>query len=456
MYKTILAALLGLAIASLPLGAQPANDKVVLVLDGSNSMWGQIEGVAKITIAKQVLVSMLDGWQPETAFGLVAYGHREEGDCNDIETLVGLGPFDGAVARSAVSGVTPRGKTPLTAAVRHAATLFARSGVTGRIVLLTDGIETCEGDPCRLGEELAAQGVGLTVHIVGFDMIGQDVSPLRCLAEVTGGSYRDASDADELAAALAHDVEGETAPRNVTMRGLDGDGDLLDRDVQWAIYGDGGAESVANRIAPEAQFALPAGSYRVVASLGDVVIEKSFDVAAGENELVELIFAAGTVNLTAVLADGLPPYDRILEWDMALPGGDVVATESGDAVSFTLMPGRYRGLVKGEDIDIPFDLEISGGVTNDQTVILHAGIVVVSGLGNGGLATKGHVSWSLYPPDSGGRGRPLAREVRRETRFLIASGRYLLVGEYKGEAISQLIEVEAGATMSREMSFKEQ
>ena len=54
------------------------------------------------------------------------------------------------------------------------------------------------------------------------------------------------------------------------------------------------------------------------------------------------------------------------------------------------------------------------------------------------------------------RGRPLAREVRRETRFLIAAGRYLLVGEYKGEAISQLIEVEAGATMSRELSFKEQ
>jgi hypothetical protein len=193
----------------------------------------------------------------------------------------------------------------------------------------------------------------------------------------------------------------------------------------------------------------------VVASLGDVVIEQSFDVAAGENELVEIIFAAGTVNLTAVLAEGLPPYDRILEWDVALPGGDAVATESGDAVSFTLMPGRYRGLVQGEDIDIPFDLEISGGVTNDQTVVLHAGIVVVTGLGEGGLATKGHVSWSLYPPDSGGSGRALAREVRRETRFLIASGRYLLVGEYKGEAISQLIEVVAGATMSREMSFKE-
>ncbi len=240
----------------------------------------------------------------------------------------------------------------------------------------------------------------------------------------------------------------------MTLRGLDGNGDLLDRDVQWAIYAEGGAESVGNRIAPEAQFALPAGRYRVVASLGDVVIEESFDVAEGENELVELVFAAGTVNLTAVLAAGQPPHDRILEWDVALPGGEVVATESGDAVSFTLMPGLYRGLVQGEDIDIPFDLEISGGVTADQTVVLHAGIVVVSGLGAGGSATKGHVSWSLYPPDSGGEGRPLAREVRRATRFLIAAGRYLLVGAYKGEAISQLIEVEAGATMSREMSFK--
>lgn len=456
MYKMVLAALLGLAVFSFPLGAQQADENVVLILDGSNSMWGQIEGVAKIAIAKEVLASMLDGWQSETAFGLVAYGHREEGDCGDIETLVALGPFDGEVARSAVSGVTPRGKTPLTAAVRHAVTLFARSSATGRIVLLTDGIETCKGDPCRLGAELAAQGVGLAVHIIGFNMTGQDVSPLRCLADVTGGSYRDASDAGELAAALAQDVEGETGPRNVTLRGLDGNGDLLDRDVQWAIYAESGADLVGNRIAPQAQFALPAGRYGVVASLGDVVVEKSFDVVDGENALVELVFATGTVNLTAALAEGLPPYDRILEWDIALPGGEVVATESGDAVSFTLMPGRYRGLVQGEDIDIPFDLEISGGVTNDQTVVLQAGIVLVTGRGNGGLATKGHVSWSLYPPDSGGKGRPLAREVRRETRFLIAAGRYLLVGEYKGEAISQLIEVEAGATMSRELSFKEQ
>ena len=63
MYKTALAALLGLAVCSLPLGAQQADENVVLVLDGSNSMWGQIEGVAKIAIAKEVLTSMLDGWQ---------------------------------------------------------------------------------------------------------------------------------------------------------------------------------------------------------------------------------------------------------------------------------------------------------------------------------------------------------------------------------------------------------
>jgi hypothetical protein len=91
------------------------------------------------------------------------------------------------------------------------------------------------------------------------------------------------------------------------------------------------------------------------------------------------------------------------------------------------MPGRYRALVQGEYIDIPFDLEISDGVTNAQTVVLQAGIFLVTGRGNGDSATKGHVSWSLYPPDSSGRGRPLAREVGRETRFLIAAGRYLLV-----------------------------
>lgn len=461
MFKTVLIFCLSLLLQIFPshARAQTAGDSVVLVLDGSNSMWGRIDGTAKIAIAGQVLADMLAAWPPQNDLGLVAYGHREEGNCNDIETLVGLGPFDAAALGDAVSGVTPRGKTPLTDAVRHAVTLFTDASTTGRIVLLTDGLETCAGDPCALGRELAAQGVDLQVHIVGFDLAGRDVSPLQCLADETGGTYRDAADAGQLSSALNEGVQQASLQRNVTFRALDGDGRLLDRDVQWTVYPDDRTNrSVANMIAPEAAIALPPGDYRVVALLGDVTLQSRFEIVEGEPELVALTFATGTINLTAILTEGGDPLTQNLEWDVASlgdPDEDEIATEAGDAVSFTLMAGTYQGFVRSDDLDVPFELVIVGGRTHDLAVDLNAGIVAVTGLGPGGAPTDRHVSWSLYPPDSNGRGRPLAREVRRETSFLVAAGSYLLVGDYMGEAIGERIELAPGATLERGVTFAE-
>ncbi|MFC3446348.1 hypothetical protein ACFOLL_09745 [Falsochrobactrum ovis] len=61
---------------------------VVIVYDASGSMWGQIDGVTKIEIARDVMADLVHGWSEDTHLGLVAYGHRSEGDCGDIETLI--------------------------------------------------------------------------------------------------------------------------------------------------------------------------------------------------------------------------------------------------------------------------------------------------------------------------------------------------------------------------------
>ena len=64
---------------------------VMLVLDASGSMWGQIEGKAKIEIARRVIRELMGDWDPQRPVGLMAYGHRRKGDCSDIETLVDVG-----------------------------------------------------------------------------------------------------------------------------------------------------------------------------------------------------------------------------------------------------------------------------------------------------------------------------------------------------------------------------
>jgi Ca-activated chloride channel family protein len=202
--------LIGLALAGLATAA--ARAEVVIVYDASNSMWGQVEGRHKIEIAREVLGELVADWDPAESLGLVAYGHRREGDCSDIEVVVQPGPVDPAAFVAKVEGLVPRGKTPLTEAVRQAAELLRYRDVPATVLLLSDGIETCGADPCAVAAELAAAGVAFTAHVVGFDVANEaDQAQLRCIADNTGGLFRTAADAGELREALAQVAEAAVA-----------------------------------------------------------------------------------------------------------------------------------------------------------------------------------------------------------------------------------------------------
>jgi Ca-activated chloride channel homolog len=166
-----------------------ADERHMLVLDISGSMWGQIEGKSKIEIAREAVSSLMDVW-PETAHvGIVAYGHRRKGDCGDIETVLPLGPLNREQVKKVVNSLTPRGMTPLSASVRHAAEELKFTEHKATVILVSDGIENCNMDPCDLGKELNTLGVDFTAHVIGFDVSEMDQSGLKCLAESTGGVY---------------------------------------------------------------------------------------------------------------------------------------------------------------------------------------------------------------------------------------------------------------------------
>ena len=190
-------ALFGLA----PIAASAADD-VMIVYDGSNSMWGQIEGVSKIEIARDVMAGLVETWPQSTNLGLLAYGHRREGDCTDIELMVEPGPVDRDAFLQAVNSITPRGRTPLTAAVEQAAEFLSYRDNPATVVLVSDGVETCQADPCALAAQLERQGVAFTAHVIGFDLSREEHEQLACIAENTGGIFVPAENADELRTAM--------------------------------------------------------------------------------------------------------------------------------------------------------------------------------------------------------------------------------------------------------------
>jgi len=182
-------------------GGSPSNP-TVLILDASGSMWGQIDGQAKISIAKEALKDLIDGLPAEVQVGLSAYGHRREGDCKDIEMLIPIGKLNAAAMKAKIDAISPKGKTPLSDAVKQAAEALRYTQHRATVVLVSDGLETCHADPCALAAELANAGVDFKVHVIGFDISKEDQGRLRCLADKTGGLFLAAANAQSLREAL--------------------------------------------------------------------------------------------------------------------------------------------------------------------------------------------------------------------------------------------------------------
>jgi Ca-activated chloride channel family protein len=179
-----------------------ADGRSIIVLDASGSMWGQIDGRAKLEIAREALGSVLAGLDPATEIGLMAYGHREKGSCEDIELVVPPAAGTAQAITDAANAMKFLGKTPLSESVRRAASELKSTEEKATVILITDGIETCEADPCALGTELEASGVDFTAHVVGFGLTEEEGRAVACLAENTGGKYIQASDAGSLVEAL--------------------------------------------------------------------------------------------------------------------------------------------------------------------------------------------------------------------------------------------------------------
>ncbi len=194
-----------------------AADRIMVVLDGSGSMWGQIDGKPKLEIARETLREVLQNVPESTELGLIAYGHREKGNCDDIELIVP--PAAGTAGRivAEVDGLSFLGKTPLTAAVIMAATELRYTEDRATVVLITDGIETCDADICEAGKSLELQGVDFTAHVVGFGLSTQEGQQVACLAENTGGQFFSANDADSLVVALTETITVAVPEQTATL-----------------------------------------------------------------------------------------------------------------------------------------------------------------------------------------------------------------------------------------------
>ena len=204
-------ALLLVAVCGFLMSAVRGDDvapKVLLMLDSSGSMEDvDPSGETKMDAAKNALVHAFDTASSDVEVGLRVYGadvdvNSTSGSCADSRLAHPVGALDKAVLTNAVNQFHPRGSsTPIVYALKEGAKDLGDSGKR-RIILVSDGEETCSSDPCGEVRDLVADGVSPQIDIVGFGVGDKVRQQLSCMAEAGGGSYYDAKDADSLEASL--------------------------------------------------------------------------------------------------------------------------------------------------------------------------------------------------------------------------------------------------------------
>ncbi|WP_432133738.1 MULTISPECIES: VWA domain-containing protein [unclassified Streptomyces] len=180
--------------------------KVDLVLDVSGSMRTKdIDGGTRMAAAKQAFNEVLDATPEEVQLGIRTLGANYPGDdrktgCKDTAQLYPVGPLDRTEAKTAVATLQPTGWTPIGPALLKAADDLEGGTGSKRIVLISDGEDTCAPlDPCEVAREIAAKGIGMTIDTLGLVPNTKLRRQLSCIAEATGGTYTSVEHTDELA-----------------------------------------------------------------------------------------------------------------------------------------------------------------------------------------------------------------------------------------------------------------
>lgn len=200
----------------IPLGTiEGKTINIEYILDASGSMLELIQDARKIDIAKETLSDLIEQLPAGSSeinlnVGLRVYGHgtvpRENAEqrCRDTTLEVPIQGIDIDTIKQKIAGIIPRGWTPIAFSLEEAANDFpSGKDMENIIILISDGKETCQGDPCAMAGKLHQSGIKVKINVVGFDINPEERRQLECIAQAAGGNYFSAETADELSRALS-------------------------------------------------------------------------------------------------------------------------------------------------------------------------------------------------------------------------------------------------------------
>ncbi len=348
-------------------------------------------------IARDVVGKVLSTWKPEDELGLVVYGHREKGSCTDIETIMPPRPLDTGAYMSPIKNLVPKGKTPMTQAVRQAAEALKYTEQKGTVILISDGLETCEADPCAVARELEKAGVGLTVHTVGFGLDNKDaVAQLKCIAEETGGISILADNADELESAFKQTVEAKVeeppppAPAPVDLKDFKGHAFMAEGvelpkafdAVTWVLHtAQNGAEGeyLSTEYGKDVSVDVAkTGYYFATVSTDLTKVQVPFKHEEGKPTSLDVVLNAGIVKFQGMMDESTDLPKEGPTWTFSKADGTYYGTTYGGAPQNLFIAGDYKAKLSMGVAEVEVAFAVVAGETKDMVVLLGSGLARVT------------------------------------------------------------------------------
>lgn len=188
------------------------NEKVLFILDFSNSMSEYLDGRRKVDLMIDTMRDLLSKLNPNMSVGLRVYGHKMGFTafeaCRASSLISPISINNNFDISEALQNVKPRGMTPITYSLKQAVKNDFL-GFTGKkhIILLTDGGENCDESPCKYVMDLIQIRKDITIDVIAFNIDNEDdLSQLECTSMVTSGKFYNAQTAIELANSLNNSI----------------------------------------------------------------------------------------------------------------------------------------------------------------------------------------------------------------------------------------------------------
>ena len=222
-------------------GTAQTNQKtrILFVLDASQSMLGQWDGQQKMRIAARLLSNAMDSLKPveNLEVGLRVYGHQfsvaaGERSCEDTKLEVPFGSNGYDKIKTTLSNLYPKGTTPIAYSLEQTKNDFPPcNDCRNIIILITDGIEECDGDPCAVARALQKNGVTLKPFVIGMGLDVEIIDAFRCI-----GTFYETKDEASFKNVLNVVISQAMNNTTVQVNLIDANGFPTETDVNMTFY----------------------------------------------------------------------------------------------------------------------------------------------------------------------------------------------------------------------------